>query len=1140
MKKTIHLILLILISKLLICQTVIYPYRVEPTKFPDYHKRSFLAPTPAESFNDTIRFVGSRYTEPKKEFMFYGNFYRPNQGWIFNQSYFEFYADILSMKKQNIGVFDPAGYGPGTPYTGSFGQRTIPKNKLDMLNELGPMFIGNSLGEQDGRYWADQRQLMEPYSRNPKIQHTIFLDYLRQNAKDYGYKLTQLTTFWGFHYLPKDGYVSAVGSECQNKDRVSQIQVQYAFNRGISRQYGIINFGDVSVFNTWGYKDNPADPYGGNSFALMRRMMFLQYQYNSWILGFEGGWGTVENPEPIGKIQIGMYNLVNEHFPQPGNLHAPVAFLTDFFSGWMPPYQGAYLKWGFLPYDRGQYLTHYLFDLVYPNYQNNGQNKDETPAISANVNGDVDAILSDIQQELLLQYPVVVLADELFTDLCEVKDKLDFYVREGGNLVLTAVNAKKLFRPESFSDYESIAAGAAFTYKSTTITESNAFRLCSCDLTGIQTIATVAGKPAVIEYKKGKGKYTILLTDYGLNTSAGKPGILLQTQIVIGDKMKEQMLFSVNKELTCTVNIFNDTTFIVGIYNNTLTQQNFFLESKIGIISSTEELPVGEDLTQQKGYKPVGGTVVFGENSSNTIRALDVRLFKVIVKMPVTKIIPEVNYPVLPENKFLAIKNLPQAKNIISGMPHFFYHFTGIKVDWKELGDAETKAFKENVVWLNHHKMEMVIDFCETFPLVDFRPENVLEYNSLTQKLLNIKANLDLFEGRKIIVLPEPKNQLEYTGLTQLRTICNSMGFGILTKSLKSAGGNASIYDGTEKSIENAALIYVEHTDSLINMKPLNAVFRNTPVVLNSTFQNWDSIYVCLDAISREANFLVGKKDSLPTDKNLSVSSANVNKYVSFHDIQSLKTEILNHQDDFFGFFEGVKIDGTYLWNLSEEACIEEGRWLSKHKVKVIVDLIRELNHYPNLTWTKELNSYGQGKAMMDNILLKMDLLGSKDIIIGSHMRCELWSTATYTNSSSIKTGMKVFINAAKERGITVHIQHREYQNYPGRLLASPTETKSLVDEFSGTRFAANLGIVTNETYLTGIAGNKLGLVIIAYKGDASLDCRNPLYKGMYNKLKPDYKSVSRLGVPMILDAEYENWNEVILDCDELGWTRIN
>jgi len=96
-------------------------------------------------------------------------------------------------------------------------------------------------------------------------------------------------------------------------------------------------------------------------------------------------------------------------------------------------------------------------------------------------------------------------------------------------------------------------------------------------------------------------------------------------------------------------------------------------------------------------------------------------------------------------------------------------------------------------VWLNHQKLSMVIDFCEAFPLADFRPENVLEFNSLSQKISNLKANLDLLKGRKIIVLPEPTNQLEFTGLTHLNFLCASMGFELLSKTAKSSGGNARV-----------------------------------------------------------------------------------------------------------------------------------------------------------------------------------------------------------------------------------------------------------------------------------------------------------------------------------------------------------
>ncbi len=1127
----------ILLSTIVTAQIPIYPYRVEPAKFPDYERRSFYAPNPTESFNDTVRFVGSRYSKPTGENMFYGNFYRPNQGWILDQSYFDFVADISKMIKDNIGVFDPAGYGPGTPYTSGFGQKPIPDNKMEQLKRLGPLFIGNSLGEQDGRYWADERQLMEPYFSNPKKQHKIFLEYMRQNAKDYGYMLTQLTTFWGFHYTPKDGYISALGSECQNKDRVSQIQLQYAFNRGVSRQYGILTFGDISLFNTWGHKGNSSDPYGGNSFALMRRMLALQYQYNSWILGFEGEWGTVSDPKPIGKIQIGMHNLINKHLPQPGNLHVPVAFLMDFFSGWMPPYHGDYRRWGFLPYEKGQYLTHHMFNLIYPDYEDNGQNKDEVPAIVPNPLGDVDALLSDTHKELLLQYPLIIVSDELVTDINEVKTKLNYYVENGGNLILTAVNAKKIIGEEFFTDYEMINSGASIETDNGTITETNSFKLAGANISGSKTLYSVNGKPVVIEYAKGTGHFIISLSDYGLNS--GNSRLLNHVKQLVSDQIKQYQLLTAGQNVTCSVNTIDNTHFLVGIYNNSLVQQDFDIQSNIGTITDISELSLGEDISQERGYKPNSGTVVFGTNSENTIQALDVRLFKVAISNPSITKLPEITYPTLPEKKYLSINKLNQLCDIISGYPHFFHHFTGVKISWDMIGNYENKAFIEDADWINHQKIGFIIDFTENFPLIDFRPENIITYHSLNQRLENLSANLKLIEGDKTIVLPEANNELESLALKELQKRCSSMEVTVISKSDKLTQDQASVYDGTANSIQNAGLVYVEPTDMPLDMKALGNIFSTTPVVIDYPVTDWDSIFNILQCIEQKTSLITGKYNTAVKDKNYRVQSPNQYKYIALHDIQSIRDEILNHQDDFFSLFGGIKIDGTYLWSRSEEACREEGRWLKSQNINVVVDLLRELNHYPDLTWTKELSSYSRSKSIMEDILSKMVLLGSKDIIIGSHMRCEWWKFS-YSNETSIKNGMKEFINAAEEKGITVHIQHREHQNYPGRLLASPSDTKNLVNSFTGTKFAANLGIVSDPSYLKNTAGNKLGLVILAYKGDAGLDIRNPINQGMYNGMKPDYSPVTNLTIPMILDAEYNGWNEVLLDCNAIGWTQVN
>lgn len=1154
MKKIFILLVFFVSGAYAFAQTPVYNHLVDPRKYPDYSRRNFLAPTPEESFKDTVRFVGARNDIPETSRMFFGNFYRPNQSWIF-KSTLELAKEITHMLEEGVGVFDAAGYGPGTPYTGSFGQKAISKNNMSQLERLGPLFIGNSLGEQDGRYWADMHSIMEPASKDPRVLHRNFLNYMRQNAKDYGYKLTQLTTWWGFHYLPKDGYISAVGSECHNKDRVSHIQLQQAFNRGVSRQYGLITFGDVSVFNTWGYKSYTTSgsnygPTWGSSVSLMKRMMMLQYQSNAWILGFENEWGKKENPLPVGKVQRGIYNMVMNEFPQPGNVHVPVALLTDFFSGWMPPYHGSYKKWGILPYDRGNYFTHALFSLFYPNYELNGQDRNEKDAISRNSLGDVDAVLSDIHAELMLQYPVIIAADSLMTDMSIMREKIQTYVAAGGTFVMTANNAQNLLADVSFDAYQVANPGSNVIYGDQSIRETSSFRYCSTSLTGTP-IASINGTPLAIEVSEGEGKYIILLSDFGMHKSS-TPAMLNHTKEIISDLCRKYQLFTADGNATCMVNSLNNNTYLVGIYNNTLEQQSFGLKSQIGDITSIEEVNLGEDLTEEIGYTPQGIKIDFGSNSNNSIRALDVRLFKVTVNKPTITEAKEISYPHRPINKYLSVKELLKVKDQISEWPHFFHYFSGLKLNWTSIANVDNKALKEAAEWINHQKLDIIVDFSSDFQLMDFRPENIVLYNQLSSKIKHVTDNLLLFQGNKTIILPEPTNQLELVSLKEINTRCqaNQVQISIRTGKLseeklgdyivelKNATNQlVNEYTGDDASIASSDLVYVIPTQTPISSNALGQVYTSKPVIFDFPANaDWEEIYATLQSIRENEPIQLKQAAQTEDDPQLKVSQENANHFIAMHGISSIKEEVLKNKAPFFGYFGGIKIDGSYLWNRSMEACQEESEWLKGKGIELIVDLVSEIDLYPNLTWVKELGTpYTRSKNIMDNILAKMEIMKISQIVIGSHMRCEHWSSTTVTNQQSIKNGMKLFIDAAKQKGITVHIQHRSYERYPSRLLASPNETKQLVNGFADTRFAMSLGIASNIQTLLAEAGNKLGMIIYACQGSSDFDLRNPLYKGPYRGERPSY-DILPTDVPQILDADYARWEEIINDCQILGW----
>ncbi len=71
--------------------------------------------------------------------------------------------------------------------------------------------------------------------------------------------------------------------------------------RGAGKQYGILWFGDVSVFDTWGYKNYSRDEKyervnKGGSLSLFKRSYYTQYMYNATILSMESDGAKVILP----------------------------------------------------------------------------------------------------------------------------------------------------------------------------------------------------------------------------------------------------------------------------------------------------------------------------------------------------------------------------------------------------------------------------------------------------------------------------------------------------------------------------------------------------------------------------------------------------------------------------------------------------------------------------------------------------------------------------------------------------------------------------------------------------------------------------------------------------------------------------
>ena len=365
----------------------VYPYLLDPTVYPDYTRCPSRAPTWV-TFEGRPQFVALRML-PTAAFtnQGLGTVCMPAIDLVSNPNLGE---ALDELKRRGYYLFDVGGYVPGSVSH----QIRVPPETLRLLEEkLGDRFLGFDVGEQDGRYLFTARAIQSPYAADRLGQYLQVHDYFRRIEDDLGNRLNSLMVYWYLPYLIKEGRVVLAGAETQNK--VTSSSIHYAFLRGAGKQYGVHWFGNAAVFNTWHHKayhelTAEAGPTKGNSLNLLRRLLFSHYLYNSVILGFEAAlyeksWWPPNGDgplSPLGLIQQDAVKFVADH-PQPGAMHAPVALLLDHFAGWMPArtWTTAYRVWGYLPYDSGDYLTHSVFSILYPGYEDSAWYHDERGTI---------------------------------------------------------------------------------------------------------------------------------------------------------------------------------------------------------------------------------------------------------------------------------------------------------------------------------------------------------------------------------------------------------------------------------------------------------------------------------------------------------------------------------------------------------------------------------------------------------------------------------------------------------------------------------------------------------------------------------------------------------------------------------------
>ena len=1100
---------------------VVRDHYIDVRTYADYNRRPW--PMPGwHTFGDRVQLVGNRYVSADRiaQGGGTGRVFRPNYDLVRKSA--ESFSSLLSQLSAAdppLFVWNLGGYIPNSRSSGYVTYDYLGQ----MIDSLGERFLGSDIGEQDGRYHNVYKSLNR-LTADPFEEYLKLHRFQLRIAEDHADKASLLTVMYNWHGTLRDGLVVSAAAECQNKGGVTNPQVQYAFLRGATRQFGVSLAGDLAVFSSWDSQRT--------STALRRRYLFSQYQWNCAILSCEDAYG----PSPIvNDFNTWMNGFLDQH-PRPGPTQCPVAFLTDPFQGWIPgmALSEQFKKHVAQAYQPGDFLTHLLFDTVYPRYSDNGMWKDESRAMSPTPYGDlVEVVTSDCPAPVMDGYGVMILASDLPTAGRELRDKLEAYAGNGGHVVVTAANAKRLW-PEwgigvqpvtvPANSQVTLASGGPFA-------ETLAFDVLPLDPSGIPgavVSASAGGVPLVIEVPLGEGRVTLLASAYGLNRdpspAVSRPYPLWNQSLdssteqvqpyvfpehvrrTMDGALKSQQLFSVgNDQLAFITNRVDANNWLVGIYNSQLTAQSFQLQSQIGAIQSVEELPL-DNLATSYPFLPPGYSGDGVPSDASRVAAGDVRFFKVSVDAGTeVRVAAPPTFPALPSGRFLRMPTLADLDRSLIRWPTFFQHFDGVIIDWTEFRDIDADALKYDLCrWMNRQRLRFVID-CRN------------EQAAALDEIAAMKDKLLLLDGARDLLFSSD-NAAQVARINAMAADPAMSGFHF--RKLPS-------------------------TQQGILRDPVNLPGIE---ILDLIHNDWEAVYANVRAVfgSGSPSTVAGT----PVDRTTvsgTASPLRPNLFLSLRDPGSVE-RALNKFDPVWKNFAGVKLESDLVWRMSEGACTRLGQALQQRGLKVIVDYSDHLEGWTGVTFqnldadlrSPEIGAHVRSERVFANIAAKLPLLGASDVLIVESMATDLVDEAG-TDDPQVAANRAVleeFCQRLRNGGVTVHLWHR-----PHRELTS-TQARALIDSVPDMKAAINLNANANIAAGLSWAGNKLGMAVLG-SGTTALAQRNAITTSsdvdalMYAPLSLSTATLAGLpnDIPWVLDGDYQNASEVAADLTQLPGT---
>lgn len=842
----------------------IYLHPVEPQDYPAYKSR-FAKAVLREDLDHKIGFTclrsftieNGRIVDFQRDLDLYtkefqlGDIIWPVYPTLFAENFCELVDEIA---ERGLWLYDFWGYVPGSQPDAVtiWGEYTPPPSAVSCLKEkLGSHFLGFDNGEQDGRYLGYSSQLC-PAPRSRAAQYARFQAHFEKMGDHLHNHLSVLASLTFLHPFAKEGNTVILGAE--TGQALPCANMWYSFIRGAGKQYGLLWCGNASIFNRWGYKcyesesDGPGYEHGpeaGTSLSLLRRLLFVEYMYNSDILGFEQSWIIEDNVEkritaqtteyqtaekvhlsPVGVIQQQMARFVKQN-GRPGIMQTPVTVFTDFFSGWVPARQlynnKLYQVWGNTPYAMGDHQMHALFAMMYPGYEDAGFCRSEQGFLTPTPYGDIlDVTCTDAPAEILTQYNVALVFGEGPFDY-ESFLKIRRFVVQGGHAV---IGIEKLQN----ADWDIAPLLSLFGLESLSEIRPAAQAVVA---------RSADGNPVVLTAPCQAGKVSLICLPYGLeknpkfdpdarntvNQSVEPPyHFLPAVESFLAELFKGELLFETNNPLlqfiVCSRDPHHHQMLVV---NNTHGAQHFDVVDGSMHIETIQSVELPVLSPEERGWLPREQWLLPPATSGSgryEVVAGDYRLFEIESNTPLTEKPPAL--PSAPNKKLYLTIATPTVKEFLLAHPSFSHYFGGVKFPASLLERLEEDTILQEADWIRRQGIGVMVDFTD---LLDHYPNISLLYNvpGRTEdglaRLVSILHKASLYGADKAVFSLQRNSEVSLSlkqaeenllcALNIIRREANGLGITVYLQNARSLGGTNS-FSGFEDTCRLAVEVGVK------------------------------------------------------------------------------------------------------------------------------------------------------------------------------------------------------------------------------------------------------------------------------------------------------------------------------------------